>query len=39
MRSYLDVSEGGSELGHVQGETPGRASGAVDFLLHILLLR
>ena len=33
------MSEGSSELGHVQSKAPGRASGAVDFLLNILLLR
>lgn len=36
---YLEVSEGGSQLGHVQGEAPGRASGAVDLILNILLFR
>lgn len=36
---YLEVSEGGGQLSHVQSQAPGRASGAVDLLLHILLLR
>lgn len=36
---YLEVSEGSGELSHVQSQAPGRASGAVDFLLNILLLR
>lgn len=36
---YLKVSEGSSQLSHVESETPGRASGAVRFVLNILLLR
>lgn len=36
---YLEVSEGSGELSHVQSQAPGRASGAVDLLLNILLLR
>lgn len=36
---YLDVSESGGYLGHVQAEAPGCASGAVDMLLNFLRLR
>lgn len=36
---YLEVSEGGGELRHVQSQAPGRASGAVDLLLNVILLR
>lgn len=36
---YLEVSEGSGELSHVQSQAPGRASGAVDLLLNILLLQ